>query len=353
MNENHHLKRECAQAIRRQRTALAEAIVERQYAQQLEVWQPFGDLGRAKSVRDAAYHLDYLAEAVDASDPALFSAYLAWVKVLFTGLHFTDTVLPTTLECTRQVLATHLTEEARIPALAVLETGLQSLSGAPVSLPSYLDGDAPLDHLARAYLEALLVGDRLAASRMILQAVEQGAPIKDIYLRVFQRTQHELGRLWQTNQISVAQEHYCTAATQMVMSQLYPAIFAAAKKGPRLVATCVGGELHEIGARMVADFFEMDGWDTYFLGANMPTDSVLRAVDERRADILAVSATMTFHIERVRELIAAARQSGLKVQVMVGGYPLNIAPELWRSVGADGYAPNAQDAISVAESLIV
>jgi signal transduction histidine kinase len=40
------------------------------------------------------------------------------------------------------------------------------------------------------------------------------------------------------------------------------------------------------GARMVADFFELDGWDTYFLGANTPTDSILRAVEERRADIL-------------------------------------------------------------------
>lgn len=353
MNDAQDLRRECGQAIRRRRAALAEAIVERQYARQPEIWRPFGDPGRAKSVRDAAYHLEYLAEAVDAGDPALFGAYVAWVKVLFAGLHLPDTVLPTTLECTRQVLATHLPEEARIPALAVLETGLQSLSGAPVSLPSYLDGDAPLDHLARAYLAALLAGDRPAASRMILQAVEQGTPVKDIYLRVFQRTQHELGRLWQTNQISVAQEHYCTAATQMVMSQLYPAIFATAKKGPRLVATCVGGELHEIGARMVADFFEMEGWDTYFLGANTPTDSILRAVEERRADILAVSATMTFHIERVRELVAAARQSGLRVRVMVGGYPFNIAPELWRSVGADGYAPDAEDAVHRAERLIV
>jgi methanogenic corrinoid protein MtbC1 len=99
----------------------------------------------------------------------------------------------------------------------------------------------------RAYLDALLAGDRLAAGRIILQAAEQGAAIKDIYLGVFQRSQRELGRLWQTNQISVAQEHYCTAATQLIMSQFYPAIFAVAKKGPRLVATCVGGELHELG----------------------------------------------------------------------------------------------------------
>jgi MerR family transcriptional regulator, light-induced transcriptional regulator len=338
--------------IRQQADALAETIVARQYASQPEMWARFGPAGRAKSVRDARYHLDYLAEALDADDPTLFSAYLAWVKVLFAGLNFPETVLTATLEYTRQALAEHLPEEARLPALAVVEAGLQNLAGAPVNLPSYLAGDAPLDRLARDYLAALLVGNRLDAGRMILQAVEQGAAIKDIYLNVFQRSQRELGRLWQTNQISVAQEHYCTAATQLIMSQFYPAIFAVAKKGPRLVATCVGGELHELGARMVADFFELEGWDTYFLGANTPTDSVLRAVEERQAHILAVSATMTFHLERVRALIAAARQSGLKARVMVGGYPFNIAEELWRSVGADGYAPDAQAAISVAEGLI-
>jgi methanogenic corrinoid protein MtbC1 len=338
--------------IRERAETLAEAIVARQYERQPEIWERFGAAGRAKSIRDARYHLDYLAEALDAGDPTLFNAYLAWVKVLFAGLRFPETVLTATLECTRQALAEQLPEEARVPVLAVVEASLQSLADAPAALPSYLAGDDPLDRLAQKYLDALLVGDRLSASRMILQAVEQGTPVKDIYQRVFQPTQQEIGRLWQTNQISVAQEHYCTAATQLVMSQLYPYLFSRVQKGPRLVTACVGGELHEIGARMVADFFEMDGWDTYFLGANTPAESVLQTVDERRAEILAVSATMTFHIERVRELIAATRQSGLKVRVMVGGYPFNIAPGLWRNVGANGYAPNAQEAIPVAERLI-
>ena len=155
------------------------------------------------------------------------------------------------------------------------------------------------------------------------------------------------------NQVSVAQEHYCTAATQLIMSQLYPHIFATERIGRRLVATCVGGELHEIGIRMVADFFEMEGWDTYYLGANTPTESVVQTVVERSADILGVSATIAFHTSAVADLIANVRASEVgDVKILVGGYPFNIAPDLWRQVGADGCARDAQEAVELANRLV-
>ena len=156
------------------------------------------------------------------------------------------------------------------------------------------------------------------------------------------------------NQMSVAEEHYCTAATQLIMSQLYSRIFNTAKKGRCLVAACVGGELHEIGLRMVADFFEMEGWDTYYLGANMPASGIVQTLTERKADVLAISATMTFHIRLVAELIACVRaaDSGGRINILVGGYPFNIEPDSWRRVGADGYAQNAEHAVAVANSLV-
>jgi len=295
-----------------------------------------------------------LIEALAAGDPVLFNEYLAWVKVLFAGLAFHEDILPATLEYTRQVLDEMLPPECKQAALEYLDIGLNSLPGVPTTLESFIEADNLLNGLARGYIEALLRGDRQAASKMILESVGQGTAIKDIYLNVFQPCQREIGRLWQTNQISVAQEHYCTAATQMIMSQLYPNIFATEKNGRRMVATCVGGELHEIGARMVADFFEMEGWDTYFLGANTPMESILRAIVDRGADVLAISATMTFHIDKVASLITEVRKAGLdgKTKILVGGYPFNIAPNLWHSVGADGYARDAQQALRMVEGLI-
>jgi methanogenic corrinoid protein MtbC1 len=352
-NAMNTLNQKTGLVIRAQRQALAAAIVTRQYELQSQLWQPFGDSGREKSARDTDYHLAYLAEAIEAADPALFTEYVNWVKVLFAGLNFPDDVLVTTLQCTRDIIRANLPAELHTLACEYIEAGLARLPHSPATPPAFIQIGAPLGNLAQQYMDALLRGERNAASQLVLNAVDQGTSIKDIYLRVFQPAQREIGRLWQTNQVSVAQEHYCTAATQLIMSQLYPRIFAAARIGRRLVATCVGSELHELGIRMVADFFEMDGWDTYYLGANTPAQDIVQTLVERKADVLAISTTMTFHVSHTTQLVAAVRASpAAPVKIMVGGYPFNISPELWRQVGADGCAHDAQQAVTLANELV-
>ncbi len=255
------------------------------------------------------------------------------------------------------VLRQNLPHELALLAAGHVESGLRQLPKLPAEIPSALREGQPLAGLARRYIGALLAGDRHVASRLVLEGVaEQGLSVRDIYLHVFQPAQHEVGRLWQMNRLSVAQEHYCTAATQLIMSQLYPYLFASERKGHTLVATCVSGDLHEIGVRMVSDFLEMEGWDTFYLGANTPTSSLLQILAQRRADVLAVSATLTSHVRAVAELIRAVREGqageeGREVKIMVGGYPFNVAPELWRQVGADAFARNAEEAIATAHRL--
>ena len=341
-------------ALRQNIESLAEKIVDLLYAQQPEYWLKHAAAGRVKSVRDAGYHLTYLAEALDANDHRLFSQYLAWVKVLFANLQFSERVLPETIQCTRQVILQNLPEEVSVPILQILDTSIQELQFVPIILPEFINDQEPFGRLARQYLDYMLNGDRRAASTLVIDSVKNGVAVKDIYRHVFQPCQRELGRLWQTNHISVAQEHYCTAVTQLVMSQLYPSIFSGQRVDRRIVMACVGGELHEIGARMVADFFEMEGWDTYYLGANNTPDSVVRIVEERRADVLALSATMTFHISKVTEIINLLRSHPRvsRTIVLVGGYPFNISPGLWQHIGADGYAVDADTAVAEVQKLL-
>ena len=339
--------------LRQQQSSLAEDLVNRQFSAQPELARRYGAAGRVKCLQDANYHLAFLADAMNAGDPNLFCNYVAWAKVMLGKRGIPAEDLARHLEVTRIVVADRLGSEASALAVQYLNAGLARLPTMPVEIPTYLMREAPHSELARNYIDALLKGERHIASKMILDAVSAKVPVKEIYLNVFQPSQYEVGRLWQLNEISVAQEHYCTAATQLIMSQLYPYIFASEKGAGTLVATCVAGDLHEIGVRMVTDFFEMDGWNTFYLGANMPAQAVLDTVVQRHAQVLAISATISCHLGAVGELIQKVRAESKcpSVKILVGGYPFLVARDLWQKVGADGIAPNAQEAITLANDL--
>ncbi|MBD3184559.1 cobalamin-binding protein [Candidatus Poribacteria bacterium] len=346
--------KDCVDFIEERSDEIAEESVKHQYELQPEIWEKYGEAGYRRSIKDVKYHLSYINEAISNSNQSLLMDYIAWLKVLFTELKFPDEGLPMTFKCIRDTLNKFLPDEYKSISLPYLDSGIQQISKLPSSIPSFIEDEMPLSDLAKKYLDALLKGDRNDASQMIIKAVENGTSIKNIYMYVFQRSQHEIGRLWQTNKITVAQEHYCTAATQLIMSQLYPYIFSTDKNGLKFVGACVGEELHEIGIRMVADFFEMEGWDTYYLGANTPIQSILQTTRDQEADILGLSVTITFHMNMLNNIIEAVRASdiGSNVKIMVGGYPFNAASDLWKQVGADGYARDAQEAIATASALV-
>ncbi len=343
-----------SEAVLAQRTEIAGTLVEREFARHPELTERYGAIGREKSRQDAGYHLSFLAQALALDNRAVFVDYVAWVKVMLSQRNVLPADLAFHLACLAEVLQEKLPGESGALAADFILTAVQAMPTMPEDLPTFLRTGEPLSPLAHQYFAALRRGERHLASRMVLEAVAAGMPVKEIYLHVFQPAQYEIGRLWQTNRISVAQEHYCTAATQLIMSQLYPHVFATATNGRTLVATCVAGDLHEIGVRMVADFFEMDGWNTFYLGANTPHPGVIATLVERHAQVLAISATISYHVEAVRELIHAVRQDPAvaRVRILVGGYPFNQDIELWRHVGADGSAADAQQAIALANQIV-
>lgn len=345
---------EAGHFITARRRSLAKTVITRLYERQPSLRDRYGEQGQQQCLQDTVYHLDHLATAVTFGSPKLFSHYLAWAKatLLAHGVAWED--VANHLDILREVLVESL-PKAMADALPrylgpARPSDVHSSSGSP----SLLKGEDGLSRLARRYLASLLASDRREASRLVMECIDAGVAIDDLYLQVFQRCQWEVGRLWQLREISIAQEHYCTAATQIIMSQLYSRLFAQPRHGKRMVATSVGGELHEIGLRIVTDLFELSGWITHYLGANLPPESVIDVINRFRPDLLAISTTMAVHVPKAQRLIALARASevGATLRIMVGGGPFNVDADLWQRVGADGYASDASDAVSTAARLL-
>lgn len=214
----------------------------------------------------------------------------------------------------------------------------------------------PMSPLAKQYLDLLLAGKREEASNLVHNAVKEGREVGEIYRTVFERTLKEIGLMWMQNQVDVATEHYFSASTQLIMSQLYPYITAASREKIETVclAMAVCGEFHDIGVRMVADFFEMDGWKTFFLGSNLCNEDMVKTVVDHKADLLALSATMFFNVESIARAIRSIRavESLKDLVILVGGRPFNQDAELCKKVKADGFARSADEAVKLANRLV-
>lgn len=333
---------------------LAGEIDKRQDANSLEKPNKKGNSGRGDSIPDAGYHLSFLREAIKMSDDEIFPDYVKWAKLLLREHNISEELMEKILYLTKEILGEYLSSELFSYVSEHIESGIRQLQEPVEELNPYIDPEAPLGNVAKTFNEALLKGDKSQASKIVMDEVKQGTSLKEIYLHVFQKSQLEIGRLWLTNEITVAKEHYASAATQLIMSQLYSYIFATERVGHTFIGACVGGELHELGIRMVGDFFEMEGWDTYYLGANTPVSTIISAAEENHADVIGLSISMPYHRSLVKEAIEQIRRhfNSSHPKILVGGNGINHHKGVWKYLGADGYGSDAQEAVDIANQLI-
>jgi methanogenic corrinoid protein MtbC1 len=206
-----------------------------------------------------------------------------------------------------------------------------------------------LSVLLQRYLAAQLAGDRREALRLLVDnGLLRGIPLQDIHLKIIQPAQYEIGRLWQENRISVAQEHLATAISQLALSHLYRHLPRDPSNGKVIMVSCVEGELHEVGARMASDFLEMAGFDVRFLGANVPTSHLVRMVREQTPDLLALSVSMTYHLPALRTALAQVQATAPRLHVAVGGLAFTWVPGLERELGVSFHGKDARELVASA-----
>lgn len=292
-----------------------------------------------------------LAAAMEVCSPALFASQIAWARTGFEARGVPVDDLQRSLVCLAAAIRREIPEEE----LAVLDeyfgaaTAALSNPGAPEE--SSVDGMTPAKRIAAKYILAILQGDRLEASQVVIDAARNGMPVRRIYRDVLCPAQEELGRMWHLNEINVAEEHFASVTTGMVMSQLQPFAQRKPRDGRCLLAACVEGDLHDLGLRMLADTFEMEGWRVICLGASVPARDLATAAAFFEPDLVALSVSMPFHLEELRLAMRLIREEA-KVKVMLGGRVFAGDPEMWKEFGADAFASNPEEAVGVADAIL-
>ena len=209
-----------------------------------------------------------------------------------------------------------------------------------------------VDWLLRQYLAAQLAGDRREALRLVLdEGLARGYEPHDMRHGVVQAAQREIGRLWQQNRISIAQEHMATAISHVVMTRLFDESTPEPRSGRKVVVACVEGEQHEFPARLVADFLDLAGFEIRYLGANVPTDDLLRLLAQEKPDLLALSVTMSFNAVASRKVVERVRAEFPALPILMGGHALDWEPRLASDFGVQTCAPDADSVVEAARRM--
>jgi MerR family transcriptional regulator, light-induced transcriptional regulator len=169
------------------------------------------------------------------------------------------------------------------------------------------------------YLEALLAGDRHRSADIVQDILKQGVPLKSVYLDLIQRAMYEVGTLWENNRVSIATEHLASATTELLLAQIYPQLFAQKHKDRRAIIACAPHEYHHIGARIVADFFELHGWHGFSLGANTPAASLVEMINDRDPDVVGLSMSLLMNRPHIEDMLEVLSTNFPSLELFLGG----------------------------------
>lgn len=295
-----------------------------------------------------------LAAAVSAGESRLFLGRVTWSRKIFRARGQPDQDVRHSLQALRDVLAERLPKPALDLPIEYLDSALTQLaSPVPPPDPSELDPQRPADRLALEYLRQVLEGNVAEAIAGIANAARNGVGAGAVYTDVLLPAQREVGRLWHAGELSVAEEHLVTAATLRAMSVVASQAPRSMANGRTVLVAAVAGNVHDVGLRALADMYQLAGWRVIFVGSDVPLQDLPAMLAFFETDLLMLGATLATHVPRVAQAILSIRERCERpVRVVVGGAAFDEAPELWRTVGGDGYAPTIDEALKVGGRLV-
>ncbi len=208
-----------------------------------------------------------------------------------------------------------------------------------------------MDEIDEIY-EAVLDGDMRATPEYVQAALDAGVSASAILLEGMIAAMNEVGRLFEEDEYFVPEMLIAARAMKAGLSILRPFLVdAGIEPVGKVVLGTVQGDMHDIGKNLVGMMLEGAGFEIVDLGTDVAPAQFVEAV-RNGVDILGLSALLTTTLSSMESTIKAIEEAGLRgaVKLMVGGAP--VTDGYARKIGADGYAPDASQAATLAISLI-
>jgi 5-methyltetrahydrofolate--homocysteine methyltransferase len=204
-----------------------------------------------------------------------------------------------------------------------------------------------------ALREALYALDDATATSTTTELIESGESPQLVLQEGLAEAMLEIGRRWNAGEVFLPEVVAAAEIFKRCNEIVEPALIEAGGRtlGHLVVTATVKGDLHDLGKNMVGAMMKTAGFEVRDLGKDVPAETIIAAVREMQPTIVGLSALLTTTVPEQRRVIEALEAEGLRsaVKVMVGGAP--VTQEWADEIGADGFAPNASEAVKVALDL--
>jgi 5-methyltetrahydrofolate--homocysteine methyltransferase len=207
------------------------------------------------------------------------------------------------------------------------------------------------------YLEAIsksvIEGDMTGVSAGVQVALDAGIHAGEILQAGLIPAMGEVGRLFEEGEYYVPEMLVAARAMKAGLERIRPLLVQSdIKPAGKVVVGTVKGDLHDIGKNLVAMMLEGAGFEIRDLGTDVSPEKFVAALKEDNVDLVGLSALLTTTMPMMKSTIFAITEAGLRdqVKIIVGGAP--VTQSYAEEIGADGYAPDASRAVSLAKQLI-
>ena len=199
---------------------------------------------------------------------------------------------------------------------------------------------------------AVLKGNRNGIVKITKEALESGEKPAELLNQVLLPAINQVGEFFDQGKYFLPQLIASAEAMRNSIEVLEPLLQTGGtgEEMPVVVIATVEGDIHDIGKNLVALMLKNHGFHVIDLGKDVPQAKILESAKEHHAEFIALSALMTTTMQRMREIVAAAKEEGITAKIIIGGAV--ITQEYADEIGADGYSKDAADAVKLAKSLM-
>jgi len=201
--------------------------------------------------------------------------------------------------------------------------------------------------------DAILNGDNKTAIAVTTEAVAAGLDPMDLIGKCMIPAMDEVGRRFASEEHSVPEMLLSARAVKGSLEFVWPLLAAqGAEPTGGVVIGTVKGDRRDIGKNLVASTLEGGGFEVTDLGADVPPEKYVEAVQDEKAAIVCLSALLTVTMPSMKTVIDALSRAHVRdrVKVMIGGAP--VTQQFAAEIGADAYGQDASAAVALARRLV-